>query len=290
MAALSRVAAAAGLALALAVPTACGSDPAAPAASEPPHPREPVSRDPARLAEALTDNTRALYDAIDRWRSTGEPVRDRTPREVALRGLYHQRIHILLSARPRLARAAISRLPHNLAAEARDLVAARRALVRLTPPASPRRRFRTGRALPPGRLLRHYRAAERRFRVSHRVLAAVNLVETGFNRLRSHSTAGAQGPMQFIPSTWRAYGMGGDVDNPRDAILGAANLLRASGAPGNYERALHAYNPSLLYVTAVLRYARAIRRSFRTYYVLHSWQVFVRTTRGLRRLTGPRPR
>ena len=94
--------------------------------------------------------------------------------------------------------------------------------------------------------------------------------------------------MQFIPSTWRAYGMGGD-DDPRDAILGAANLLRASGAPGDYDRALHAYNPSRLYVTAVPA-TRAIRRSFRTYYVLHSWQVFVRTTRGLRRPTGPRPR
>jgi membrane-bound lytic murein transglycosylase B len=122
------------------------------------------------------------------------------------------------------------------------------------------------------------------------VLAAVNLVETGFNRLRNRSTSGARGPMQFLPSTWRAYGMGGDVDDPHDAILGAANYLHASGAPGSYRAALHAYNPSRLYVTAVLRYARAFRRSFRTYYVLHSWQVFVRTTHGLRRLTGPRPR
>jgi membrane-bound lytic murein transglycosylase B len=138
--------------------------------------------------------------------------------------------------------------------------------------------------------MRYYRAAQRRFRVSRRVLAAVNLVETGFNRLRNRSTAGARGPMQFIPATWRAYGMGGDVDDPRDAILGAANYLRASGAPGDYRRALFAYNNSGLYVNAVLRYARAIRRSFRTYYVLHSWQVYVRTTRGLQRLTGPRPR
>jgi membrane-bound lytic murein transglycosylase B len=96
--------------------------------------------------------------------------------------------------------------------------------------------------------------------------------------------------MQFLPATWRRYGRGGDVNDPHDAILGAANLLHASGAPRSYRRALYSYNPSRLYVSAVLRYARAMRRSFRTYYVLHSWQVFVRTTRGLRRLTGPRPR
>ena len=47
------------------------------------------------------------------------------------------------------------------------------------------------------------------------MLAAVNLVESAFGRMRNNSTAGAQGPMQFIPSTWAAYGMGGDVRDPR---------------------------------------------------------------------------
>jgi membrane-bound lytic murein transglycosylase B len=123
--------------------------------------------------------------------------------------------------------------------------------------------------------------------VSWQVLAAVNFVETGFNRLRNNSTAGAQGPMQFIPSTWRAYGRGGNVRDPHDAILGAANYLRASGAPGSYRRALFAYNPSSLYVDAVLRYARRIRRDIRSYYAYYSWQIFVRTPSGTRRLTGP---
>jgi membrane-bound lytic murein transglycosylase B len=265
LAAAGLVVAAAGFAI------ADGGSSAPPDPSRLPQPKEPIPRDPP---------------AIDRWRAAGS---SRTPREVTLRALYHQRIHILLSDRPRLARATIALLPRRLAAEARDLVAARRSLVRLTPPTR-RRRFRTGAALPASRLLRYYRQAERRFGVSRRVLAAVNLVETGFNRLRSHSTAGARGPMQFLPATWRAHGLGGDVDDPHDAIVGAANYLHASGAPRSYRRALHSYNPSRLYVDAVLRYARAIRRSSHTYYVLHSWQVFVRTTHGLRRLTGPRPR
>jgi membrane-bound lytic murein transglycosylase B len=93
--------------------------------------------------------------------------------------------------------------------------------------------------------------------------------------------------MQFIPSTWEAYGMGGDVHDPRDAIMGAANYLRASGAPGNYRRALYAYNPSWSYVDAVLRYTRRIRRDRRAYFAYHSWQVFARTPSGIRRLTGP---
>ena len=86
--------------------------------------------------------------------------------------------------------------------------------------------------------------------------------------------------MQFLPGTWRAYGLGGDVHDPRDAILGAANFLRASGAPRNLRRALYAYNPSSLYVDAVLAYGRVMRRDVRAFYGFHAWQVFVRTRSG----------
>jgi membrane-bound lytic murein transglycosylase B len=94
--------------------------------------------------------------------------------------------------------------------------------------------------------------------------------------------------MQFLPSTWRRYGLGGDINDPHDAILGAANFLRAAGAPGNYHGALFRYNPSRLYVDAVLRYARRIRADARAFYAYYAWQVFVRTPNGVRRLTGPR--
>ena len=93
--------------------------------------------------------------------------------------------------------------------------------------------------------------------------------------------------MQFLPATWRAYGLGGDVHDPHDAILGAANYLRASGAPKNYPRALYAYNHSRAYVEAVLRYARQIRGDRRAFYAYYSWQVYALTTEGIRRITGP---
>lgn len=78
--------------------------------------------------------------------------------------------------------------------------------------------------------------------------------------------------MQFLPSTWRAYGLGGDVEDPHDAILGAANLLRQAGAPASYERALSAYNPSRAYVDAVERYARLMARDPDLVYALYAWK------------------
>jgi hypothetical protein len=234
----------------------------------------------------LTETTVALRAAVDRWLARGNPSVGGPPLDVTFGALYQQRIYIVLSARPRLARATIARLPGWLAAQARDNAGARRELASITP----RQRlpaFRTGRALPAGVLLGYYRSAERRFLIAWQVLAAVNFVESAFNKLRNASAAGAQGPMQFMPSTWRVYGLGGNVHDPRDAILGAANFLRAHGAPRNYRRALHAYNPSWLYVDAVLRYTRQIRSDRRAFFVYYSRQVFVRTPSGDKRLTGP---
>ena len=66
--------------------------------------------------------------------------------------------------------------------------------------------------------------------MSAKLLAAVNLIESDFGRVRNNSVSGAQGPMQFMPATWRSYGRGGDVHDPHDAILGAARFLAAAGA------------------------------------------------------------
>jgi Transglycosylase SLT domain len=251
----------------------------------PPSPDAALPRQPDRLAERLRETRDSLHLAIDRWLTECD-ARGRTPREVALYALHEQRIYLLLTARDRLARAVLARLRGPVAAEARNTLAARRELASLTTPA-PRRRFHTGPALPAGVLLGYYRKAERRLGVSWKVLAAVNFVESAFGRMRNKSTAGAQGPMQFIPATWDAYGMGGDVHDPRDAILGAANYLHASGAPQNNRRALYAYNPSWSYVNAVLRYVQRMRRDRHAYYDFHSWQVFVHTPSGIVRLTGP---
>jgi membrane-bound lytic murein transglycosylase B len=94
--------------------------------------------------------------------------------------------------------------------------------------------------------------------------------------------------MQFLPATWRAYGLGGDVHDPHDAILGAANYLHANGAPGDVRRALRRYNDSPLYVDAVLRYAGRIARDRHAFLAYWAWPVYVRTATGTHRVTGPR--
>jgi Transglycosylase SLT domain len=267
----------------------CGGGGTAPRQEAPPAPPAPnasIPRDPDALARRLTATQRSLDRAIDAWRAGGDPSAGRPPRDVTLYALDQQRIHMLLSDRPRLASKVLGLVPGRIAAHARATIRARRDLARLATP-QPRRRFRTGAAEPAGVLLRHYREAQRRFGVGWPVLAAVNLVESAYGRMRNNSTAGAQGPMQFIPSTWAAYGMGGDIRDPHDAILGAANYLHANGAPRDYGRSLFAYNPSRRYVDAVLAYAGRIRRDPRSFFSYYAWQVFVRTEAGVRRITGP---
>jgi membrane-bound lytic murein transglycosylase B len=248
-----------------------------------PGPHAPIPREPAALARALVSTKTELARGIDAWRASGE---SRTPNDVTLDALYDQRIELLLAERQGLARATLPRVAPGVAAVVRTNLIAKRELWRLTP-RTRRRRFRTGPALPPATLLRFYRDGQRRFGVSWNLLAAVNFVESAFNKLRNESAAGAQGPMQFLPATWRAYGLGGDVHDPHDAILGAANYLHANGAPRNVSRALLRYNPSPLYVDAVLRYAARIRADRRAFYEYYARQVFVRTPTGLRRITGP---
>src|SRR5436309_2447672 len=83
---------------------------------------------------------------------------------------------------------------------------------------------------PAPTLLSFFRAAQARFGVPWPFLAAIELVETRFGRIRGSSSAGAKGPMQFLPATWALYGHG-SIDSPRSAILAAARLLAANGAP-----------------------------------------------------------
>lgn len=132
---------------------------------------------------------------------------------------------------------------------------------------------------PPDTLLGYYREAQQAYGVAWQYLAAINLIETNMGRIQGLSSAGAQGPMQFMPATWASYGHG-DVNNPRDAILAAGRYLQVHGAPGNMTRAIYAYNPSMLYVRAVQLYAQEMFANPRTFYAYYNWQVYVPTNNG----------
>jgi hypothetical protein len=116
----------------------------------------------------------------------------------------------------------------------------------------------------PAELVPLFEGAASRYRLGPRgpaVLAAVTKVESDFGRNLGPSSAGAVGSTQFMPATWRRYGVDADGDGRRDpntaadAIYAAANYLRASGAPGDWRRALFAYNHADWYVDRVLRQA-----------------------------------
>jgi membrane-bound lytic murein transglycosylase B len=165
----------------------------------------------------------------------------------------------------------------RLAPGERDDVAVRRDLDKLSAE-SPAQvgGVSVGPARHAGRLLSFYREAQRRFRIRWELLAAINFVESDFGRARTTAKADAQGPMQFEPATWRAYGMGGDVNDEHDAVLAAANLLAANGGRTNERAALRHYNRSPLYWDAVLHLAHrmaAVPFAFREYY---AWKLYLR--------------
>ena len=282
-----------GLLCALAVLAGCGGEQRAapgqaatpspsPAASATPAPAPDAAlpAEPGALAGDLARTRAALWTAIDRWRAEGDPGRDGIPEDVAALAQREQRIYRRLGRDRRLSRRVLAALPRGLRAEARDNVVARLELERIVSQhVGPPPKVAIGSAQPADVLRSHYRRAQRRFRVGAPLLAAVNFVESAFGRLRNRSVSGARGPMQFMPATWAAYGLGGDISDPRDAILGAANYLHANGAPGNEIRALLRYNPSADYVRAVSRYARRIRADWRAFYAYYAWVIHYRGKR-----------
>ena len=133
---------------------------------------------------------------------------------------------------------------------------------------------------PADQLRAFYDEAEKKYGVGWNYLAAINLIESALGRIEGFSSAGAQGPMQFIPSTWARYGEG-DINSPHDAILGAANYLAANGfTDGNVDGALFRYNNSQHYVNAIKDIAAVLQDDPRAFEGYYRWEVFYVTTAG----------
>lgn len=112
-----------------------------------------------------------------------------------------------------------------------------------------------------------YQDIAAKYGIDPKILESVHQIESGkaWGSTR-RSSAGATGPMQFMPGTWRTYQEDGNgdgqanINDPIDALHGAAKLLSNNGASsGNVRGALYRYNHSQAYVNQVLAIAKSIK-------------------------------
>ncbi len=200
--------------------------------------------------------------------------------DLAAAALAQQVAYRQLGDHPEWEAAVLAALPPGLAPVAQNHAAARRefrALLRA--PATTVPAWRIVAPAPADQLVGYYREAEAATGVPWNVLAAVNLVESGMGRIRGTSTAGAQGPMQFLPSTWAAYGEG-DINDYRASILAAGRYLAANGAPADLDGALWRYNHSDHYVRGVELYAQLIAEHPGAFAGFYHWGVWYTSTAG----------
>ena len=132
---------------------------------------------------------------------------------------------------------------------------------------------RTTSGTRPGSYLELFKESAARYcpGLSWTVLAAIGQIESGDGANPGPSTAGALGPMQFLPSTWQVYGISAfgstgppNIMDPFDAVPSAARLLCASGGStaAGIPGAIFAYNHATWYVNEVLALAQQYARDY----------------------------
>lgn len=237
----------------------------------------------SRLAVATTDLATQLIDVEQAIRQADAPVE-------ALRtaGELQQLIYRRLGRDPAEWAAVAPLLPPDVVGPATLNVEAATALaVKATastaPAATTLPAWTIAEPLPAATLIAWYREAEAATGVPWSLLAAINLAETRMGRIVGVSSAGAVGPMQFLPSTWEECCVGDPTDT-HDAIIGAATYLAWNGAPGDLAKAVRRYNPNDAYIASVLAYAANMAADERAYLGYHGWQVFVGSVAGSLRL------
>ena len=288
----SGLAAPTGAAPAPATPTATASAPeSSPSAAPATSPRPTATATPRPAAAALPtprptyrpDRRAPHVAAVPTFRSAGElarvlaeasrQIRDaRTPpRQVARAAELTQLAYHQLVTEEAWQPKVYATLPAALRGTAKANVQAVQEIRILNKPRPELPEWRIVDPLPAAELMRYYRKAQRATGIHWSYLAAINLVETRMGRIIGLSTAGARGPMQFMPTTWDLVGRG-DIDDPHDSIQAAARYLVDRGGPGDMAKAIRGYNNSARYVIAVQNYAAELRRHPRAWLEYYNWR------------------
>ncbi|HEY6857311.1 MAG TPA: lytic transglycosylase domain-containing protein [Mycobacterium sp.] len=227
----------------------------------------PLASDPAQLADDLVADENAL--------------RGSTPEDaLAAAARRQQAAYRAIGHHPEWDAITRPRIPPSLLDVYDRNVDARRQLTAITPMRDTLPAWRVVPPAPADELLGYYHQAESESGVGWNYLAAINLVETRFGSIEGASTAGAQGPMQFLPATFAAYGQGGDIHSPRDSILAAGRYLAANGFANDHDHAIYRYNHANEYVRAVNQYAALIAADPAAFAGYYRWDVYLRTTAG----------
>jgi hypothetical protein len=236
-----------------------------------PAPAQPrISADPATMADALVGDERALRDPSS---SEATLVAAARRQQVAYRAI---------GRHPEWDPIVQPRIPADLRYAYDRNVDARRQFTAMAgpDPAENLPVWRIDPPLPPDELLGYYRKAEQVTGVGWSYLAAIHLVETGLGRIAGLSYAGAQGPMQFMPATFAAYGEG-DINSAHDSIISAGRYLAANGfVDGDVDGALWHYNHSDNYVQAVKDYAEVLVADAAAYNGYYRWDIYYFTASG----------
>jgi membrane-bound lytic murein transglycosylase B len=227
-----------------------------------------LASDPARLADDLVADEQALHDP-----STAEAALVAAARR-------QQAAYRAIGQHPDWDAITRPRIPPSLLDVYDRNVDARRQLTAITPVRATLPAWRIEPPAAADELLSYYHQAESESGVGWNYLAAINLVETRFGSIQGASTAGAQGPMQFLPPTFAAYGQGGDINSPRDSIMAAGRYLAANGFSNDRDHAIYRYNHANEYVRAVNQYAALIASDPAAFAGYYRWDVYCRTTAG----------
>jgi membrane-bound lytic murein transglycosylase B len=236
---------------------------AAPAGAQP-----QVAGDPAQLADDLVADEQALRDPATPESALLTAARRQ---QAAYRSIGHHPEWDTVT-RPRIPSSMLDAYDRNVDAR-RQLTAMAR--VKDTLPD-----WRIDAPAPAEELLGYYHEAEAASGVGWNYLAAINFIETRFGSIDGVSTAGAQGPMQFMPSTFATYGQGGDIHAPRDSILAAGRFLAANGFADDHDRAIFRYDNADEYVKAVDDYAAVLAAGPAAFADYYRWDVYYYTTSG----------